>query len=86
MATQIYKTSSIEEYVIIGNDALMKCIIPSFVTDWVSVVSWEGSEGDVHHRSGPPLGNGDTGQAHSSRQIIKEVQPSQDWLYFLHYQ
>ena len=64
----------------------MKCIIPSFVTDWVSVVSWEGSEGDVHHQGGPPLGNGDTGQAHSSRQIIKEVQPSQDWLYFLHYQ
>ena len=57
MATQLYKSSSIEEYVIIGNEALMKCIIPSFVTDFVSVVSWEDSEGDVYHRSDPAQGN-----------------------------
>ena len=58
MANQNFKTSSIEEYVIVGNDALMKCIIPSFVSDWVSVVSWEDSEGDVYHKDGPALGNG----------------------------
>ena len=57
MATQTYKSSSIEEYVIVGNDALMKCIIPSFVTDLVSVIGWEDSEGDVYHRSDPALGN-----------------------------
>ena len=45
MATQSYKTGASEEYIIIGNDALMKCYIPSFVTDFVSVANWEDSEG-----------------------------------------
>ena len=47
MASQAYKTSSNEEYIIIGNDALMKCLIPSFVADFVSVVNWEDSEGNL---------------------------------------
>ena len=47
MASQAYKTSSNEEYIIIGNDALMKCLIPSFVADFVSVVNWEDSEGTL---------------------------------------
>ena len=47
MASQAYKTSSNEEYIIIGNDALMKCLIPSFVADFVSVVNWEDSEGSM---------------------------------------
>ena len=36
-----YKTSGEEEYVIVGNDALLKCKIPSFVSDFVSVISWQ---------------------------------------------
>ena len=56
VANQIFKTSSNEEYVIVGNDALMKCIIPSFVSDWVAVVGWEDSEGDLYHRDHPALG------------------------------
>ena len=47
MATQAYKTGASEEYIIIGNDALMKCNIPSFVTDFVSVTNWEDSEGGL---------------------------------------
>ena len=47
MANQAYKTSSNEEYIIIGNDALMKCVIPSFVADFVSVINWEDSEGSL---------------------------------------
>ena len=47
MANQIYKTGASEEYIIVGNDALVKCNIPSFVTDLVSVVSWEDSEGTL---------------------------------------
>ena len=42
---QSYKSSSEEEYVILGNDALMKCKIPSFVSDFVSVVSWVDNDG-----------------------------------------
>lgn len=35
-------------YVIVGNTALIKCEIPSFVSDLVEVVSWEDEEGHVH--------------------------------------
>ena len=56
VANQVFQTSSIEDYVIVGNDALMKCIIPSFVTDWVSVVGWEDSQGQLYHRDSPTLG------------------------------
>ena len=44
MAAQLYKTSSGEEYVMLGNDAIFKCKLPSFVADFVSVVSWIDSE------------------------------------------
>ena len=33
---------------VLGNDALLKCIIPSLEGDFVSVVSWEDSEGVQH--------------------------------------
>ena len=81
----MFKTSSIEEYVIVGNDALMKCIIPSFVSDWVSVVSWEGSEGEVYHRDGPAMGNRASSSS-SSDNIGRKYNQSlrtYGWLYFL---
>ena len=34
-----------EEYIILGNDAIVKCNVPSFVADFVSVESWVDSEG-----------------------------------------
>ena len=37
-------TESDNEYVILGNDALMKCEIPSFVSDLVEVQSWIDNE------------------------------------------
>jgi hypothetical protein len=36
------------EYVIRGNSALLKCSIPSFVADFVSVVSWQDNEGETY--------------------------------------
>ena len=34
-----------ETYAITGNDAIIKCEVPSFVTDLVSVIGWtDGSE------------------------------------------
>ena len=46
---QTYETDVIKEFVIRGNDALIKCSIPSFVTDFVTVRSWivESSENDI---------------------------------------
>ena len=41
VVSQKYSTSPQHEvYVIVGNSALVKCEIPSFVADFVSVVSW----------------------------------------------
>ncbi|CAB4056116.1 unnamed protein product [Lepeophtheirus salmonis] len=44
---QSYETDVSKVYSILGNDALIKCSIPSFVSDFVSVVSWHDSEGNV---------------------------------------
>ncbi len=40
------------EYVILGNDVVMACKIPSFVADFVSVVGWVDSGGNQFYKSG----------------------------------
>ena len=45
---QGYQTEASNEYVILGNFAVMKCVIPSFVTDLVNVVGWQNNQGDVY--------------------------------------
>ena len=40
VVAQTYTTDANKNYVILGNSALVKCEIPSFVADFVSVVSW----------------------------------------------
>ena len=47
VASQQYRIGSEEEYVIDGNDALLKCKIPSFVSDFVHVVNWEDDEQNI---------------------------------------
>lgn len=48
VVSQFYITEAENEYVIKGNSAVMKCKIPSFVADYVSVEAWvnvdDGSE------------------------------------------
>lgn len=38
--SQLYDTDVNKAYIIRGNAAVLKCEIPSFVADFVSVVSW----------------------------------------------
>lgn len=40
VVAQYYDIDVIKEFAIRGNAALLKCLIPSFVADFVSVVSW----------------------------------------------
>ena len=40
-----------EDSVIVGNDVVIKCNIPSFITDFLSVVGWVNSEGSEFHSS-----------------------------------
>lgn len=41
---QLYDTDVNKAYIIRGNAAVLKCEIPSFVADFVSVVSWHTDE------------------------------------------
>jgi len=38
-----------ESYAILGNDVLIKCELPSFVADMVTVANWHDSEGNEYH-------------------------------------
>ncbi|XP_029347304.1 Down syndrome cell adhesion molecule-like protein Dscam2 isoform X38 [Acyrthosiphon pisum] len=47
---QNYITGAEDEYVILGNTAVIKCKVPSFVTDFVSIESWISSDGQEYRR------------------------------------
>ena len=51
VVSQDYRTEADNEFVIKGNSALLKCEIPSFVADFVSVQSWIDSEDRVYYPS-----------------------------------
>lgn len=45
--SQDYETDVSREYAMLGNDAILKCKLPSFVADFVAIVSWVDSENQV---------------------------------------
>ncbi|XP_063893537.1 cell adhesion molecule Dscam1 isoform X7 [Helicoverpa armigera] len=47
VVSQAYTVNLMEENVLRGNSAIVKCHIPSFVTEYVTVSSWIISEGEV---------------------------------------
>ena len=51
VVSQPYSTDAHKVYVIIGNSALVKCEIPSFVSDFVAVVSWVDNENNEYFPS-----------------------------------
>lgn len=57
MVAQDYESDADKEYVIRGNNAIMKCEIPSFVADFVSVQSWQDSNGNVYYPRDADYGN-----------------------------
>jgi len=44
VVTQEYATEPSNEYIVLGNDALVKCKIPSYVSDLAQIVGWVDSE------------------------------------------
>lgn len=48
VVTQSYEAEADNEYVIRGNAAIMKCEVPSFVADFVSVEMWTDSDGNSY--------------------------------------
>lgn len=60
MVTQFYQSEVNNEYVIRGNAAILKCSIPSFVADFVSVVAWNDDVGNSYTPSeGGVMGTAD---------------------------
>lgn len=49
VVSQHYDTDGSKEYVIRGNSAIIKCQIPSFVADFVSVVSWHTDQDETFY-------------------------------------
>lgn len=47
VVAQSYEVEADNEYVIRGNSAVMKCEVPSFVSDFVFVEMWEDSLGNT---------------------------------------
>ena len=56
MVSQSYISGAHEVYVILGNSALVKCEIPSFVADFVVVVNWIDNEGNEYFPSEAAMG------------------------------
>lgn len=46
---QYYDIDVIKEFAIRGNAAILKCLIPSFVADFVSVVSWHTDQNEIFY-------------------------------------
>lgn len=47
-----YRSEVNNEYVIRGNSVVLKCSIPPFIADFVTVISWQDNSGNVYE---PPL-------------------------------
>lgn len=50
VVSQFYQSSVYDEYVIKGNAAVLKCNIPSFVSDHVEIIEWVDSNGEIYKR------------------------------------
>lgn len=48
---QFYQTRVIDEFVLRGNSATLKCLVPSFVADFIIIESWVDEEGKEIFRS-----------------------------------
>lgn len=57
MVNQFYKAEILTEYVIRGNTAVLKCSIPSFVADFVSVDAWLDDQGNILTIANTDYGN-----------------------------
>ncbi|KMQ92035.1 down syndrome cell adhesion molecule isoform x69, partial [Lasius niger] len=45
---QFYETRVIDEFVLRGNAATLKCLVPSFVADFVDVIEWQAEDGSMY--------------------------------------
>ena len=63
--SQDYQTDAFRENVILGNDVIFKCDIPSFMSDFVRVEAWIDSEAETYFL-GQSYGKKETMTVHPS--------------------
>lgn len=44
---QFYETRVTDEFVLKGNTGILKCVVPSFVTDFVQIEGWVADDGSA---------------------------------------
>lgn len=56
---QFYQSRVIDEFVLKGNTGILKCLVPSFVTDFVQIESWVTDDGTIYkyNEDGSNFGN-----------------------------
>lgn len=56
---QFYQSRVIDEFVLKGNTGILKCLVPSFATDFVQIESWVADDGTTYKYSedGAHFGN-----------------------------
>lgn len=56
---QFYQSRVIDEFVLKGNTGILKCLVPSFVTDFVQVEAWIADDGTTYkyQTEGDDFGN-----------------------------
>lgn len=45
MVHQFYQSRVIDEFVLRGNTGILKCLVPSFVVDFVEIIEWISDDG-----------------------------------------
>lgn len=79
--SQSYNTEVHNEYVVLRNDVILKCSLPSFVADFVSVTAWVDSQANTHHQ-GDNMGKKEARCFPWSSDILKtfaELFPINSW-------
>ncbi|XP_043801763.1 Down syndrome cell adhesion molecule-like protein Dscam2 isoform X14 [Apis laboriosa] len=59
VVTQPYQPEILTEYVIRGNSAILKCSIPSYIAEFVTVEAWIREDGEVYIPEDPAVGQHD---------------------------
>jgi len=49
VAAQHYDTDINKEYVIRGNAAILKCVLPSYLSDYLEIVSWKVDDEEMNY-------------------------------------
>jgi len=60
VVSQVYDTHGDQEYIIRGNAGVLKCKIPSFVADYLEIVAWHDSDGNVYSQDAKIYGEYDS--------------------------